>query len=725
MIQQQAKTPFHNADALAEALRGQDTGLIGSLSPTAACLVPMLSALSWNGDLQEVAETLPHFADDLELVDLRNVFARLGYSSTAEKTSISDLDPRLLPCLFETKEGEAFALLEYVGGEFGVFRDGKYQSIPVERSDLKGTVYTFTKESDLSATQYNKKVGWFTRTLLRFTKPVRTLLITSLVANLAAILVPLFVMTVYDRIIGTQSTKALPMLALGMITVLVVDLALRRVRALTIGAVASRMDYLTGTSALAKILSLPALLTERSPLTAQLSRLRQFESLRDFFTGPLATNLLELPFVFLMLGVIAVLGGPLVLIPIVGVGLYAIFGWAWLPAMRRAQLKLGDCTVRRNNFVRETFTNLRTIKEIGAEDIWRARYRHMSADALTHQTKVAFLGSIAEAFTHGVSSLMGVAVLGFGAMSVLNGSLSIGGLIAVMALTWRALAPLQSSFTAFTKLSEIKSSMKQVDQLMRLKSEGDGRMSRLLTRVYDGDIRFNRVSFKYSAESDPALLGANLLFEKGTINAVIGANSAGKSTVLKLILGLYQPQGGTISIAGLDVRQIDPVDLRRKIAYIPQQTDVFYGTIRQNLRLADPLASEERLRWAVEKIGLLDTIDNLPEGFDTRIGDRNTHGVSEELIHRLAIARGLLRDVKIMVIDEPEQTMDVKDDEVFIQLLNELRGEMTVIMVSHRPSYIRQADKAFVINNGIIEFAGIPDQALQAAQIIGSKVRAA
>ena len=201
--------------------------------------------------------------------------------------------------------------------------------------------------------------------------------------------------------------------------------------------------------------------------------------------------------------------------------------------------------------------------------------------------------------------------------------------------------------------------------------------------------------------------------------SIIGSNSSGKSTVITLISGLYQPQGGTVTIGGVDLRQVDPQELRQKIAYVPQQAHVFYGTIAQNLRLSEPLASDQDIETAARLTGLYEMVESLPEGFETRIGDGHIEDLPPGFLQRLNIARALIRPSDIVLLDEPAQSLDYDGDQIFMDLLERLKGQRTIIMVSHRPSHIRLSDSVLVLHHGVLEFQGAPDDALTLAQKLG------
>lgn len=711
--------PFRSEQPLSSPLNIKDPEAFSAASPFAATLMPLLRALRWQGDLRDVAEAIPHFSDTFDLVDLRNVLVLIGYESSPHKMALSQIDARLCPCLFveDDDQHRAFVVLERNDDVLTIIDQGEQSEIHLDESRRSGTAYFFT-QIDTTSQFGAQNVTWFRRTLIRFRQIIFHLLTMTLVINLLSATVPLFVMTVYDKVIGNGSVGTLPYLVAGILAVLGADLVLRSLKAQLLGVTAGRIDYLLGAETLSRILSLPPAFTERSSVSAQISRLREFESVRDFFTGPLAQTVLDLPFSLLFIAIIAILAGPVALVPVVMITALIVFGAIYMPRTQYLSQEAGRAANQRQAFLIEATQHLRTIKAAAAEDVWRERYRLLSSQAIAAQLKSSQRSATMQTVTQAMTTVSALAVLGFGVLAVLAGNMTMGGLIATMALVWRVLSPFHAAFLAYTRFDDIKRSVAQINQLMTMKPERQVDRSSLLSREFEGKVDFNRVSFRYSPDTDPALIGAQFTAEVGEFVTIIGPNGSGKSTVLKLIVGLYQPQGGAISIDGLDLRQADPVALRRQIAYVPQGADLFYGTIAQNLRLADPTASDERLIDVTKLTGAWDIIRDLPEGMNTRVGDALIKQLPTGFVQRLIISRALTRDAKILLLDEPATSLDHDGDKMLMELLGNLKGKITIVMVSHRPSHIRLSDKVIVLHRGFIEYTGPGDQALAFASVL-------
>ena len=702
-------------ERLAVALRDDALGDFTAASPWAACLMPLLTALGWHGSPRDVAEALPHFADTLDLTDLRNVLVTLGYESQSVSTSLHRLDPRLFPCLFAGDRGGAMVITGRTGDVLHGFDGVSGGSVELPAGAVRGTAFFFTDvgSGQRAASRQRAPTSWFGTLVRRFVPTVRYLLLMTLVINIVALLVPIFIMVVYDRVIGTESLGTLTYLVAGIIVAMACDLALRVLRSELMGSLAGRLDYLLGVEAFRQILTLSPNYTETASVGSQIARLKQFETVREFFTGPLAAVALELPFMILFIAVIALIAGPVAAVPVVMIAAFAVIGLVYLPGLRAAVGEASGARAARQNFLVEALGSMRSVKGAAAETAWHDRYRMISANAVSAHLRTARKSAMLQTAAHMLMMLSGIAVLAWGTLRVMDGLMTVGALIATMALVWRVLSPLQTGFLAFTRLEQVTLSIRQLNRLMRLPAERQINRTAPLTRTFRGQVSFNRVSFRYSPDTDPALLGVTFSVEPGELLAVIGPNGSGKSTVLKLLASMYQPQAGAVSIDGLDLRQIDPVELRRTLAYVPQTPHLFHGTIAQNIRLADATASDERVAKAAAEAGVLHSILDLPGGFETRIGDLASAHLPSGFSQRLVIARALVREAPVLLFDEPATSLDEVGDRSLMELLERLRGHSTVLMVSHRPSHVRLANRVVLLDRGAMAFLGEPDMALQ------------
>ena len=457
---------------------------------------------------------------------------------------------------------------------------------------------------------------------------------------------------------------------------------------------------------------MPPINTESSSVAAQLSQLKQFDSIRDFFTGSNTAVVLELPFVFLFLTVIAILAGPIAFIPLVMILCFIITGLIFNPKLNRKVNRAGVARSNKQRMLLQTFAGRKEIKAIGGETVWQARFREISGETVISNYHTFVINAFMSNISQAMMTTTVLAVLAMGSLSVIEGDMSIGALIATMALVWRVLSPLQSTFLSISKFQQTFKSIKQINQLMRMPTERADSTNGLSIQDIKGHIRVDKISFRYGPNHDPALLGVSFDVNPGELVAIVGFTGSGKSTLLKMIAGMYKPQGGAIFFDNTDMRQLNIMELRRAIAYVPQDTKMFHGTIAQNMRLANGLATDMDLHIAAEKAGILSDILELKAGFNTRLSDNSTDKYPPGFLRSLSIARAFVSPAKIVLFDEPGASLDFASDTRFMNQLKALKGQCTMIMISHRPSHIRLADKVILMHQGAVQFAGSADEAI-------------
>lgn len=678
------------------------------ISDFAACLEIFLLALNWRGKERNIAEAMPHFADELDLTGFRNVMANLRYTSRPERIALHKIDPRLMPCLFVPDNAPAHVPMARSDIGLRIFDGGTgdYKTLTEEEMTQKGTAFFFAPVDVEEAKAVQQKIGWFWMVMERFRPLVYQVLGLTLLLNLLALATPLFVMAVYDKVVATGSMSTLAYFGVGVTIALVCDMVLRKIRTRILSFIGARLDNIIGNEVFKRIMFLPPAFTERATIGAQVARIKDFESIRDFFTGPMATILFEVPFSFIFIIVIAILGGSVAFVPIFMLVLFWLISLAFAPLIRNSIAETARYGSKRQELVIETISSLRAIKYSNGEETWLARYRELSAKAAMASFKSSQVTSYLQTVSHTLMITSGVATIIFGVIRVFEGDMTIGGLVASMILVWRVLGPLQSGFVTLTRVAQVRSSIAQINNLMNINSEHkDEAVSS--NRKIEGFLSFGRVSLRYSPDADPALVGVNFEILPGEVLALVGSNGSGKSTVLKLLLGMYIPQAGSIRIDNTDIRQLDPVELRQMIGYVPQTAEYFYGTIAQNLRLANPAASEEELIGAARMANVLEDIEALPKGFWTRMGDTSSGQLPTSFQQRLNLARCYIKSPRIMLFDEPGNSLDYEDDQVFMKTVVKLKEEgVTSFIVTHRPSHLKIADKVLWLENGHMKMCG-------------------
>ncbi len=698
---------------LSSLLHGGDMARFVGGTSAGACLMPLLTKLGWRGEARHLVEALPHFVDDLDFDDVRTILSNLNYATTARSMRLSDLRPSQLPCLFST-DGEHIGVIYSRDGDTLSIFDGKMKTEgTIDAGKTKGVAYLINHEDTIEAAPVQKAAGsWIWNVVSRFKKLIAQTFAISFITNVTALMVPIFIMGVYDRVIGTRSAETLAYFVAGILLIIGVEAALRVVRGRALAYLGARIDAQVGGASFQQLLYMPVSMTESAPVATQLNRLRQFEGVREIFTGPLAAAAFDLPFVIVFLAAIFVIAGTIGWVPVALIAAFTIFGLVMAPIMKKAMAESSEIRNTRQNFLIELVSKQRTLKQCAAEDIWRDRFYSISERASIANARTARINMFIQTIAQTLMTVSGVATLAIGTLYAMQGDLTIGALIATMAFVWRVLGPIQSIFLSFSRISQVTQSLRQIDGLMKLPLErGAGKLPSFF-RAFKGGITLNNVSLRFSAGAEPALMGATLNVEPGEFIAINGSNGSGKSTLLKVIAGLYKPQAGSVSLDGLDIRQLDSGEMRNSLAYLPQHATFFYGTIAQNLRLADPTASDEKIQTAIADAGLADYVDTLPEGVETRFSQEDFANLAGGVRQRLNLARAYVKNAPMLLLDEPAFGLDDTADAALVDKLMALKGKATIIMVTHRPSHMRLADRLVYLDQGRVALDGAPSAVL-------------
>jgi len=678
-----------------------------TISDAAACLAPLLDALTWRGTPRQMAEALTARWENADIRDIRNTMANLNFRSWAQEQRIGNVDQRLLPCIFETGSGDPMVLWESRDGNVVAFDANRRDVTDKLRMRRKGTAYFFVPEDE--AEGGGKK--WFRPVVRRFEPYLVQMILLSFIISVLGLAAPLFVKSVFDQVIGAESVDTLVFLIIGVGMALACEATIRLLRSSLLAYIGGRMDVIVNNGVVDKLIDLPLNRLEKASVGTQLSRLREFEGIRGFFSGPMAISLLELPFVTIYLVAIAIIGGwlaavPLVLMLVLGTGAYLALKYS-KAAVNDALAGNSDC----QSLLIEIFNNLRFIKDEGTEDIWLERFRERSTQLALSNLQGARINARFQTFAQSVMVIAGATTLAIGAGLAIKGAFSPGSLIACMALVWRVLAPLQTLFLTFTKLHEVRNGVNRIDQLMMIPSETQIPTSGETVareQEFEGKVSFSRVVLRYSAATEPALAGVSFDIPAGEVVAIIGANGSGKSTILKLIADLYKPQAGSVSIDDVDTRQINLLDLRQALAYLPQKADLFAGTIAENLKVANPVATRAEVEDACYRAGILDDVYLLPHGLDTVLTEQTVKQVSTGFKKGIAVARTLLSKSNIMLLDEPSVGLDIESDEMLKKEIESFSGRKTTLLVTHRPDYVQLADRVIALRGGRVVFDGSP-----------------
>lgn len=678
-----------------------------------ACLAPTLALLGWAGEGRRIREALPHF-DRIEGIEaLRLVLTLLGYGTTQQSIRQSSIVDETLPCLFSRDGADAMLIVERGSDGTLLVFDGSSASWKTltPTNQLGSAFYIWNQVSKEEVPEEGK--SWLLSAVKRFKPAIIAMLAFSFLGNVAALTLPIFVICVYDLGIGTRSTNTVGMLAVGAGIVIATNLALRSIRARMMAYFGARIDSLISMKSFDVILNMPVSMIESAPIGTQVSRLKQFESMRDFFTGTLASSIVDIPFIFIFLIAIAIWGGHLVWVPISLITIYAALAAITIPMTRNYVREIGSAKQRRHLLLQELFSKRRAIRALSAEDIWIARHQHLASLIARLSHRARSFNNIQQNLGEMLVSVAGIATLGLGALQVISGSMTSGALIGTMALIWRVLAPVQSTYLSLPRIEQAMQTFKQIDRLVKIRSERDAHSQRSFFRHFKGKISTQHLAFRYPQRPEAVLRNIQLEIKPGEMVAITGPSGSGKTTLLRMMAGLYPPVFGSVLVDDMDLRQIDPAEWRSRIAYLPETANFFYGSLAQNIRLSHPEASDADVMRALREMGLDGEERLMSGGVDKRLTAADIESFPDALKQRMALARCFIKDAPIFMLDNPAASLDASSELHLINKFSALKGRATIIFTTFRPSHMRLADRVIVLKDGQVALDGQPEKVLE------------
>ncbi|MDA0664667.1 MAG: ATP-binding cassette domain-containing protein [Proteobacteria bacterium] len=450
--------------------------------------------------------------------------------------------------------------------------------------------------------------------------------------------------------------------------------------------------------------------------------MREFESLREFFTSSSLVAIVDLPFIFLFIFIVYIVGGSIAVVPLVAVPVVMIIGILMQIPLRLISQQSYREAQQRHALLVEAISGIETVKSTGSEGRMQRNWEAFVETTARSSVKAHTISALATNFSTAAASLVSVGVIIYGVYMINEGLLSVGGLVACTILTGRAMAPLGQVAGILSRYHQARASLQALDQLMQTPVERPFGRSFVQRSHIRGQIEFRNVTFSYPGQDSPALDDVSFKIEAGEKVGLIGRIGSGKSTIQRLVMALYEPSEGAVLVDGTDVRQIDPADLRRSIGSVPQDVYLFFGSIRDNIAIGAPYTDDETIRRAARITGVEEFVSRHPSGYDMPVGERGQF-VSGGQRQSVAVARALLRDPPIMLFDEPTSNMDNTSEGRFKARLANMIDDKTLLLVTHRGSMLSLVDRLIVIDGGRVVADGPKQDVLEALQ--GGQIQAA
>ena len=677
--------------------------LVGCLSVISRLLGRPVSATALEAGLPRTQEGMTPYAV-IRAARREGIDAQITHKPVIDKIS-----PLNLPCILLMQDGSACVLASLKGDQARIIMpenpDAPFDS-PIEK--LKETYSGHAVFARPKSILDNRTDGlkifntkkWFWGTIFHFLPIYRHVILATIFINLLAIASPLFTMNVYDRVVPNNAMETLWVLALGVGIAFFFDFALRNLRGYFVDVAGRNSDILVASKLMSHILSIR--LDHKPESTGALvNNVREFDSLREFFSSTTLLALVDLPFLILFIIIIFYIGGPVAFVPAVVAPIVILVGIILQGPLKRAIEGGYKESTQKNALLVETVSGLETIKTSRAEGSMLGRWENIVGMGAKSAIRSKSLSTFSLSFTQFSSQIVYCGVIIWGVYRIAQGEMTMGGLIACSILVGRAMSPLGAVAAMLTRLQQSRMALKNLDLLMKIPSERPEDVQHPEHHDLRATITFEDVSFKYPSALTNALSHISLHIAQGERVAIIGKMGSGKTTLGKLVNGLYEPQKGAVKIGGLDIRQLDPAELRAKIGYMAQDNFLFHGTVRENITLGAPHVSDQALLRAATIAGVTDFIKNNPAGFNLQVGERGL-SLSGGQRQAITIARTLLLDPDIVILDEPSSSMDVGVESVLkLRLSAALKGK-TLILITHRPSLLSLATRVIALEGGSI-----------------------
>lgn len=634
-----------------------------------------------------------------------------GFNAAVSETALTDIVEETLPVVVLLDD--RYAILEALNAEDAIIvypeNAAEQVKLPLQalQARYQGLCLYCKPASDVDHTQEH----WFWSTIKLSRSIYFEILVASLLINLFALVSPLFIMNVYDRVVPNYAIETLWVLASGVGIIFLFDLAMKMLRGYFLDIAGKRADILLSASTFARVMDIQ--LTARPKQVGSFANnLQEFDTFREFFTSTTLTTLIDLPFVLLFLVIIYGIGGSIVLVPLVTIPVIVLVGIMLQAPLKRLIEETFKQSATKHAFLIEALNALDTIKSAQAEGQMQSRWESLTGSLAKLSLRSRLLSATVINFSQILQQISTIAVIVVGVYLIMEGDLSVGGLIACTILTGRCLAPMGQVASILTRYHHSLAAYDAINRMMALPVERPDDKNFLHREQLSGQISFNGVTFSYPEQKIPALKAMNFSIQSGEKVGIIGKMGSGKSTILKLIMGFHYPDDGSILLSDTDIHQLDPQDIRRNSTFVSQDAQILSGTIRDNLTLGHPLASDQQIREAAKISGLLEFVQQHPEGFDLQVGERGS-ALSGGQRQTLLLARAVLSQAPLLLLDEPTSSMDSTAELHFKRHLENLSDDTTLLLVTHKANMLTVVDRLVLVNDGKILADGPRDQVLQ------------
>jgi len=663
--------------------------------------------------------------DPFDTVTLLNAAKSIGFTAKPVRQPVERLDKAPLPCIALDGEGRFFILAKVDASGAGktstpsapdpatpdkikllIQRPGEAPqilSLSAFQSLWRGELIYLTSKANFAGEAALFDFTWFIPAIVKYRRLLGEVFLLSLVLQLVALVTPLFFQVVMDKVLVNHAMQTLHVIALGLLAATVFEALLTGIRTYVFAHTSSRIDVELGARLFRHLLALPLAYFQSRRTGDSVARVRELENIRSFLTGHAMTLVLDLLFSFVFIAVLLWYSVKLTLIVLGSIPLYILISLLFTPMLRARLNDKFNRGAENQSFLVETIGGIDTLKAMAVEPRWQQRWDKQLASYVAAGLSATNIGTVAGNAVMLVSKLVTLGILWLGAQLVLDGDLSVGQLIAFNMLAGQVSSPILRMAQLWNDFQQVGISMRRLGDILNARTEVDGSKTRI-PRI-EGAIEFDQTSFRYRPDAPDVIRALQLSIRPGEVIGVVGRSGSGKSTLAKLIQRLFVPDRGRVLIDGQDISIIDTASLRQQIGVVLQENALFNRSVRDNIALTNPTLPIEAIAEVARLAGAHEFICELPEGYDTLVGEHGV-GLSGGQRQRVAIARALVGDPRILIFDEATSALDYESEKIIQDNMRRISKGRTVIIIAHRLSAVREADRIIVMERGQIAEMG-------------------
>ncbi|WP_142742177.1 MULTISPECIES: type I secretion system permease/ATPase [Xanthomonas translucens group] len=658
-------------------------------------------------DAAQIAHSFGRVGEPFDEAALLLAAKQLGLKAKVTSPPPSRIGMVALPALALMQDGDAFIVAK-VGHEQVLIHDlAKQRPCSISREEFEarygGRLLQVASRASVLGELAKFDFSWFIPAVVKYRKLMLEVFVVSFFIQLFALVTPLFYQVVMDKVLVHHGLTTLDVIAIGLVSMAVFEVLLSGLRTYVFAHTTSKIDVELGARLFRHVLALPLAYFESRRVGDTIARVRELENIRNFLTGQALTSVLDLFFTVVFLAVMFWYSGWLTLIVVLSLPLYALISGLITPVLRTRLNEKFARGADNQSFLVETVSGIGTVKAMAVDPRVTRTWDNQLAGYVSAGFGVTRIATLGQQGVQLVQKTTAVAVLFWGAKLVIEGKLSVGQLIAFNMLSGQVTAPIIRLAQLWQDFQQVGISVERLGDILNTRTEVPG--SRMALPPIRGQVTFERVTFRYRSDAAEVLNAIELDVRPGEILGIVGRSGSGKSTLTKLVQRLYTPERGRVLIDGQDLALADPAWLRRQLGVVLQENFLFNRSVRENIALSDPGMPLERVIHAAKLAGAHDFIVALPEGYDTRVGEHGT-GLSGGQRQRIAIARALIGNPRILILDEATSALDYESEHAVMNNMRAICKGRTVLIIAHRLSTVRHANRIVVVEKGRIVESG-------------------